>query len=217
MRFSLLFFLFGLSPSHAGIIVTDVPSSPDSTKTYLIYLHGQIIEASGPHPTDPRFGPYDYAGILEALSSEGAVVISAQRPRDTDVNEYAGVVVAQVERLLHDGVPAENIVIAGFSKGGAIAVHVSSFLRRSQIRFVLLAACWPRPEEPQLRLTGRILSLYESSDTLTGSCKELTDHPEKPQSFKEIKLSTGKGHGAFYTPLPAWVKPVLAWVNARDG
>lgn len=204
-------------PAHAGVIYTDVPESPEPTKIYLIYLHGRIIENSGPRPTDSRYGLYDYPAVLEALSSRGAVVISAQRPPGTDMNKYAGVVVSQVEDMIDRGVPPGNIVVAGFSKGGGIATRVSSFLRRPQVRFVLLAACPGGPTASQIRLTGRVLSVYEASDTLAGSCKPLADQPEQPRSFKEIKISTGKSHGAFYTPLPTWVDPVLDWVHGVGG
>jgi hypothetical protein len=217
MKAWLLILVAVFAPVQAGVIYTDVPESPDPAKIHLIYLHGRVIENSGPRPTDPRYGLYDYPAVLEALSSRGAVVISAQRPPGTDVNQYAGVVVSQVEDLIDHGVPPENIVVAGFSKGGGIAVRVSSFLRRPQVRFVLLAACPSGPLSPQIRLTGRVLSVYEASDTLAGTCKPLADLPEHPQSFREIKISTGKMHGAFYRPLPTWVDPVLDWVHGVGG
>lgn len=209
---TLLISLFA-APTAAQVTAA-LPTTPDPNETHLIYLHGRIVEDLGPRPTDPRFGLYDYPGILEALASRGATVISAQRKPSTNVNEYAGIVVAQVEELIRQGVPPKNIVVIGFSKGGDIAIHVSSSLRRPQVRFVLLAACWPRPGEPQLRLTGRVLSIYETSDTLAGdSCEPLTRHPEKPQSFTETSISTGLSHGAFYTPIEDWVDPVLDWVH----
>ena len=217
MKAWLLILLGVFMPARAGIIHTDVPESPEPTKIYLIYLHGRIIENYGPRPTDSRYGLYDYPAVLEALSSRGAVVISAQRPPETDMNSYAGVVVSQVEELIDRGVPPENIVVAGFSKGGGIAMRVSSFLRRPQVRFVLLAACPGGPTAPQIRLTGHVLSVYEASDTLAGSCKPLSDQPEKPQSFKEIRISTGKLHGAFYMPLRVWVDPVLDWAHGVGG
>lgn len=204
-------------PAHAGTVFTDVPESPERTEIYLIYLHGRIIENSGPRPTDSRYGVYDYPAVLEALSSRGAVIISAQRPPKTDMNEYAGVVVSQVEDLIDRGVPAGNIVVAGFSKGGGIATRVSSFLRRPQVRFVLLAACPDSAIAPNIRLTGRVLSVYEASDTLAGSCEPLADQSGHPESFEEVKISTGRLHGAFYMPLPAWVDPVLDWVHGAGG
>jgi hypothetical protein len=216
MKAWLLLLLSVCLPAHAGIISTDVPKSPEPAKIYLIYLHGRIIENSGPRPTDSRYGLYDYPAVLEALSARGAVVISAQRPPDTDMNRYAGVVVSQVEALIDHGVPPENIVVTGFSKGGGIAIRASSFLRRPQVRFVLLAACAGDPSA-HIRLTGQVLSVFEASDTLSGSCKSLAEQPERPNSFKEIEISTGRLHGAFYAPLPAWVNPVLDWVHGGGG
>jgi hypothetical protein len=218
MRQQITIFLVLVAMSvHAGTIVTDVPTTLDPTKIYIIYLHGRIIEDSGPRPTDSRFGLYDYPAILESLTSKGAVVVSAQRRPNTDVNEYAGVVVAQVERLIRADVPTSNIVVVGFSKGGDIAIHVSSFLRRPDVRFVLLAACYNLLDEPQLRLSGHVLSIIEASDTLAGmSCKPYNNHSERSESFKEIRISTGRSHGAFYLPQAAWVGPVLKWIHG-DG
>ena len=204
--------LFLLLSSHAfgASIFTFVPEKVDASRNYLIYLHGAIIESKGPQPIDSRFGAYDYQGILDALSSRGAVVISQARPHGTEVNAYAGIVIAQIYRLLGAGVPQSHIAVVGFSKGGNIAVHVSSFLRLKDIRYVFLAACWPRPDEPQLRLTGRVFSIYETSDTFAGfSCRPLSEHKDKPTSFEEIKISTGYSHGAFYRPRKQWVEPLL--------
>jgi hypothetical protein len=212
-----LILLAGWMTAQAGTIQTDVPATPDPAKIYLIYLHGRIIEEAGPRPTDARFGQYDYPAVLEALASRGGVVISAQRPAKTDMNRYAGVVVSQIEDLIERGVPAKNIVVVGFSKGGGIAQRVSSFLRRPQVRYVLLATCSGGPIAPNVRLTGRVLSLYEASDTLAGSCKTLAEQADSPQSFQEIEISTGKLHGAFYLPLPIWVEPVLDWVHGDGG
>src|SRR3546814_9461570 len=94
-------FLFGLvaTPAFAQQVAAALPAVPDPSGTYLVYLHGRIVEDLGPRPTDPRFGLYDYPAFLEALASRGATVISSQRQPETKVNEYAGIVVAQVESL----------------------------------------------------------------------------------------------------------------------
>lgn len=69
-------------------------------------------------------------------------------------------------------VPEDGPIIF-YSKGGLIAIHVSSFLGRSDIRYVFLAACgnWTS-NYPHLRLTGKILSVVEESDELAGSCSD---------------------------------------------
>lgn len=86
------------------------------------------------------------------------------------------------------------------------------------IRYVFLAACWPKPDEPQLRLSGHVFSIYETSDTIAGfSCRPLTEHKDKPTSFKEIKISTGYSHGAFYRPRKQWVEPLLDYLYEEQG
>ncbi|MCB1555306.1 MAG: alpha/beta hydrolase [Xanthomonadales bacterium] len=203
------------SRAPAGSVHTDVPESPDPHRFHVIYLHGRIIEHAGPRPTDPRFGLYDYPAVLDALAARGATVVSAQRAPNTDMDAYAGVVVAQVERLIERGVAPDRIVVVGFSKGGGIAVRVSSFLRRPEVRFVLLAACVDGPVPPNLRLTGHVLSVVEESDTIAGSCRPLAESVPRPQSFTELLIATGKLHGAFYRPNPEWVEPLLDWVEGR--
>jgi hypothetical protein len=65
------------------------PISIDPTKQYLFYLHGKIIEDQGIPAISPEFGEYQYEAILDKLSSFGFVVISEQRPKNTDGIAYA--------------------------------------------------------------------------------------------------------------------------------
>ena len=216
LAFALALLVLTLSASAAEVLTTP-PPKPDPTKHYVIYLHGKIVEEKGaPRPVDDRFGVYDWPALLDMLASRGAVVISQQRPKDTDYIAFAGSVVSRVEKLIAAGVPEDHIAVVGFSKGGAIAMRVSSFLRRSDVRFVLLAACW-RDDEPQVRFTGRVLSIREKSDTLAGhSCTPIAEKTEKPTSFEEIVIDTGKSHGAFYLPRKEWTKPTLDFIGAAS-
>jgi hypothetical protein len=180
----------------------------------IIYLHGQIIEESGPTPTHPRWGLYDYPGVVEVLGARGAKVLSEIRPRGTSAADYAGTTVEQIERLIAEGVSPERIVVVGFSKGGAITLHVSRLLQRPQIRYVTLAACssWLQ-SHGQFEISGQIFSVYEKSDELAGSCRDLAENSLGISSFDEIEITTGKEHGAFYQPNPLWVEPVLNWIH----
>ncbi len=180
----------------------------------IVYLHGRIIEVEGVQPVHERFGLYDYLGTIEALRANGATVISEVRPADTNVVEYAQKVVEQIEDLIASGEPAGNITVVGFSKGGAIAIYVSSLLKNPEFNFVFLAACggWIT-SIPELTVNGNVLSIFEDSDTLAGSCKKLLQRNSEISSFHEIKLSTGKGHGAFYLPRAVWIEPLLTWIE----
>jgi hypothetical protein len=182
---------------------------------YVYYLHGKIVEDSGPRGVSPRFGAYDYPGIIAALRKGGATVISEVRPKNTDPSVYANMIVAQIRRQLASGVPASHITVVGASKGSVIAMLVSTRLKNAQVRYVLLADCNDsvnRTWKP--RLSGAILSIYEASDEFGGTCRPLVRRSPAVTTFREIRLNTGLGHGIVYRPLPAWVRPTLEW--ARD-
>lgn len=191
-------------------------SHPDPANHYLFYLHGRVIEDGDLRPTHPVWGVYDYPAVVEALGSRGAVVISEQRPKDTDVAEYAARVRDQILELARAGVPQSHISVVGFSKGGTIAIAVSGLMPRQYdgIRYVFLGACtdWVL-EQPELTLTGRALSIYEASDETTGSCKGLAEHRRNLAATSEVTIDTGTEHGAFYTPREAWLAPTLQWVH----
>jgi hypothetical protein len=180
----------------------------------IFYLHGRIIEDEGTTPTHPTYGLYDYPAILSALESRGAHVISEARPSDTNAEEYARETIAHIEGLLDDGVSPGSIVVVGFSKGGVISIIVSSMFDRADIRYVITAACsgW-LDAYPQLQLTGHVLSVYEKSDELAGSCRSFAERSDVLESFQEIQISTGTEHGAFYLPRSEWVVPVLEWID----
>jgi predicted esterase len=200
----------------SGNIMKDVPEQIRPERHYLFYLHGQIIEDQGVRPEHPEFGVYEYEGVLDALAAEGFEVISEPRPPRTDGQAYAGRVVTQIEKLLSAGVPAERIAVVGFSKGGGIAVAVASMLGNERVRFVFLGTCATRiRNRPQLELRGRVLSIYEASDPVAGSCEGMFSESVIVPEFQELEVRLGGGHGAFYRPAREWIDPVVAWVRGE--
>jgi len=198
----------------AAFALSADPAAAGVQDRYAYYLHGKIVEDSGPRGVSPRFGAYDYPGIVAALRRGGLEVISEVRPRNTDPSAYADKVVAQIRRQLARGVPASHITVIGASKGGVIASLVSTRLHDQRLRYVLLAACndWLiRTWNP--RLSGEILSFYEASDELGRSCRPVVRRSPAVAAFREIRLATGLGHGIVYRPLPAWVRPAIDWAN----
>jgi len=191
--------------------------SPDRSpvsepERYLFYLHGQIVEGSDGRPEHPEYGVYDYPAIVQALKSDRFTVISEIREARADGRKYAEKLAAEVEKLLADGVPPERICIVGASKGGGIAVAASSMLKNERLNFVFMGTCvnWIT-DWPELDLRGRILSISEESDTVAGSCKEAFAASRIAPVFKEIRIHTGLGHGAYYRPIPQWTEAVGAW------
>jgi hypothetical protein len=189
--------------------------APEPTEPrYFYYLHGKIVEDLGPRGVSPRYGPYDYPGIVEALGKTGLTLVSEVRPKDTDPSAYADRVVADIRAKIRSGVPPSRITVAGASKGAVIAALVSTRLTQSQVRYVLIANCndWLiREHDPYL--TGEILSIYEASDDVGGSCAPLILRSPGVRRFDEVRLGTGLGHGVVYRPLDEWVAPAVAWAK----
>jgi hypothetical protein len=204
-------------PLERGKAVDRVPGEADAGAHYVIYLHGKIVEDQGARAIHPRFGPYEYQKILDALGSKGFVVISDLRPSGADVRTWAERVRDQVEALIAEGVPESHIGVVGFSKGGAIAILSSSLLQRDGVSFAFLAACgpWIRQIE-DLNPRGRLLSIRERSDELADSCLALQELTRQPTPFKEIELELGGGHGAFFKPHAEWVDPVAEWMEPTE-
>lgn len=199
--------------AQQGRIFQELPDQVDDQQRYVIYLHGRIIEDEGTRPVSPVYGVYEYEEILNTLADAGLQVIAEVRPPDTDTEQYASRVVDQVNALLDAGVPAAHITVIGFSKGGGIAIFTSSLLQNEHVNFVLMAICGEWVFEWQnVDLNGRVLSLYETSDELGGTCRPLADASPGVSDFEEIALSTGKQHGAFYAADPVWLSLVTEWI-----
>jgi pimeloyl-ACP methyl ester carboxylesterase len=189
-----------------------------ATPRYVIYLHAKIVEEEGRRrPTDPAFGVYEYDAILDSLRRADFVVLSDQRPSRTDSDSFAAHVAQQVDSLLRLGVPPQAITVMGFSKGGWIAILASSRLHNPVISFVFMGACgsWAF-ERPDLHVTGRLLSLYETSDSLGVSCAPMFARRSPGSQIREIALSLGRGHGTFFQPRSAWLTPAMTWAQGRD-
>ncbi len=214
----------GLPPSAYDLSKYAFPASIDPTKRYLFYLHGRIIEDQGLPAVSPDFGEYEYLEILEKLGSYGFVVISEQRPQNTDGLEYARRVTEQVKTLLHAGVPPANITVVGASKGASITVYVSHFLENPETNFVIMGICNPDNVEGfiqnRIYLYGKVLSVYDSADyEYGGSCEELFSFSEGKGGLTrhvEIVLDVGTGHGILYKPLDEWVIPVIQFASGSN-
>ncbi len=190
------------------------PSPPlDPRHRYVFYLHPRVVEVYGPWGVSPEYGAYDYAGIIRALSDGGALVFSETRRSDTDPVIYADSVAVHLRRLLDAGVPAEHITVVGASKGGVIAMLVSTRMHEPGLGYVLIGNC-NRTMYARFspRLHGRVLSLFEASDSIGQSCTELFAASSELEARAEHRLTTGLRHGFLYRPLPEWVEPTQAWI-----
>lgn len=197
-------------------ILQQAPEIPDSTKQYLFYLHGLIIEVAGIRPKSEEHGYYEYELILREFARQGFTVISEVRQKDTQVQPYAEYLASQVKNLLTAGVPPANITVVGASKGGIIAAYASSMLRESDINFVFLAGLFEKClVDETLTLHGKVLSIHDRSDTLSMKPDEYFERSKGHGTFKKIVLALDLGHGVIYQPYPEWIDPMLTWLDAK--
>jgi hypothetical protein len=207
---------FGAGAAQRGAVYDRVPDHVDAKSRYLIYLHGRIIEEKGRRPTDRDWGVYEYDQILAAMAVDGTIVISEQRPSGTDMDRFAAHVVDQVRQLRRGGVPPEHVSIVGFSKGGGIAIRTSALLDSPRVNFVFLAACGDGDfSRTNIRVAGRILSIYEESDEVGRSCAALFAKADAAVEHSEIQIHVGEHHGTFYRPHTEWLVPLLEWVGRK--
>jgi hypothetical protein len=211
-RWLLLLSLAVSVSSGAAEILDRFPDNIHVGERYVIYSHGFIVEGEDPKPVSPKYGQYDFPGIKRALfSGAGFNLIAYQRPKSSD-DSYADTLASWVHRLLDAGVKPSRITLVGFSRGAYLTAMASSGLASTGIGTALLAICEKGEvsDQPTLALGGNFLSIYETSDDL-GSCAGLAARSHLA-SFQEVAISTGKKHGAFFQPLPAWLDPLKAWI-----
>jgi dienelactone hydrolase len=188
------------------------PDSIQAGERYVIYSHGLIVEGDDPKPVSPKYGQYDFPAIKQALFDQGGFnLIAYQRPKSAD-DSYADMLQSWVQRLLDAGVKPSRITLVGFSRGAQLTALASNGLASAGINTALMAICEDGEvsHAPRLNLGGNLLSIYETSDDL-GSCGKLAARSHL-KSFKEVAISTGKKHGAFFQPLPEWIAPLKQWI-----
>ncbi len=213
---AILFSLFIISSAFGQTITNSLPKKIDKTGRYLFYLHAKIVEEQGVDGISQEFGKYEYKNILNTLSTAGFVVLSEPRPKNTNSEKYADKVVAQVDSLLKAKVTPEHITVVGASKGAWISIIVSSKLKNANINYVLMGICDDAYDYSldMFKICGNVLSIYEKSDSLGGSCAKLiSNNKDCISGTKELELNLGNGHGFLFKPYDEWINPVIAWAK----
>lgn len=213
--FIIFTFLFS-SSSYGGEIFESFPDKINSSDKYVFYSHGLIVEGTDPTPIHGRWGQYNFPTIKKELADSSYHLIATHRSAKTHPFKYAEQLSKQVTKLLKNGVPANSISLVGFSRGGFITAIASSYLKHMDLNFVILAACTSGlAKRAEVAIYGYLFSVYEASDSV-GSCDEVVARSvDTVSSYKEISISTGKEHGAFFTPRKEWIVPVKAWLKRK--
>ena len=177
----------------------------------VIYLHNAWYEKHKDGQPHPKFGVYELSAIHSELGRDGDF-IAPSREANANPEKEARLLVETIRKEIASGRRASEIKVIGASKGAFIAMLASQELRDPEIRWVLIGGCNPkRLIAKPVKLTGRVLSIYESSDTVAGSCPKGTDLTSHTRSFDEVRTDIGNSHGFLFSPDPAWVQPAKAW------
>ncbi len=205
----------GGGPALAGEVFGAPPDEFDRSAAYIFYSHGFIVEGDDARPKHPRWGVYDFPGVAAALAVDGSVethVVAYHRPAGTDPRAHARDLAGWARLALEEGVPPHRVSLVGFSRGGFITALAADALGAAGVNVVILAGCtgWVADENGP-EIVGRFLSIYETSDAV-GSCDALAAKSDRAVPYKEIAISTGEEHGAFYTPAEEWVLPTRDWI-----
>jgi Phospholipase/Carboxylesterase len=201
--------------SQAVQIYDQLPAEINAAERYVIYSHGLIAEGDDPRPISPKYGVYDFPKIKRAIFEGGGFnLVAVQRKKNLEFKAHAMQLESWVRRLIAAGVKPSRISLVGFSRGGQLTAYASSHLALEGINTAILAICmdgdFDVSPDPPIVLGGNFLSIYETSDEL-GSCSRLAKRSHL-NSFKEVAISTGKAHGAFFEPRPAWIEPLKDWI-----
>lgn len=211
----MLFTLLFPALVHAGKTYEQFPDKVDPNKNYVFYSHGKIVEGTNTNPIHPRWGEYEFPAVKEALSSNKYTLVAYHRPENTNPKKFALKLSNDVQKLISLGVKAKNISLVGFSRGGEITILASNNLQNPDVNIILLASCANFMKNIEVfKVYGKVSSIYETSD-MVGSCQFLINQSSNVSSFNEISISTGKEHGAFFKPIPEWVKPVKRWLGDK--
>ena len=204
--------------ANASDILSDIPASPDASAKYVFYLHGSGVEKQGADGANEN-----YKEILKTLSEKDVTVISEAREEGTKYHAYGAKIAADVRKLAKAGVPMRNITVAGYSKGGRLALRTASILSEPDMNYVILAGCVASHKNWHQKfirkyaedLQGHILSIYDEDDNGFSSCADYFSAADGELEHKEIRLSTGLAHQTFHNPTSDWIKPLINWSNTH--
>ena len=147
------------------------------------------------------------------------VAIGGNGAKDEDVRRSAKQLRALLEREEQNGVPADRIILAGFSQGAAMALHVGTRYPRA-LRGIMVLSGYEvlsptreREETPANRTTP-MLFCHGTADPLVPIAAgrlayQAHAHPERPAEWHEFPMA--------HEVSPSELTVIRQWLGARFG
>lgn len=183
----------------------DVPAS-GKAQAAVVWLHGLGDSGNGFSPIVPELRLPANAGIrfLFPHAPEIPVTINGgmrmrawydiktmdltNRADEAGVRQSATAVTALLDKLISDGIPSERIMLAGFSQGGVIALHLLPRLPYKLAGFMALSTYMACPE----KLAAEQLAYNKSTPVFIAHG---TQDPVVPLSAGQQAYNTYKAAG----------------------
>ncbi len=197
----------------AWIVAWSAGGSPAvADQQTIVFLHNAWFEKNKNGEAHQRFGVYDFTGIRDALGQE-AQVIAPERAPNAQPHAAALELVELIESLMEAGKEASEIKVVGASKGAFIAQLASEQIGEPALRWVLVGGCHARRlgSGPSPKMSGQVLSIYDTSDQVAGPCNDYPALTEETVRFEERSVETGRGHGFQFAADEAWIAPARDW------
>lgn len=192
-------------------LAMSIAGSAHADSDLVIYLHNAWYEKHKDGKPHPKFGVYHLRDIHKALG-KGVDFRAPERGPDADPTEAAEGVVTLIREELATGRKPSTVKVIGASKGGVIAMLASTMLAEPDVRWVIIGGCSTGPLKTFApKLTGRVLSIYEASDTIGGPCPENETLSAATTTFTQIRTDTGLDHGFLFSADAVWATPATNW------
>jgi hypothetical protein len=190
--------------------------TPPAPERHLFFFHNRYLENHDLAEPHPVHGLMEYNEIVAVFEQAGFTVHSEIRNGNVNARAYALEKTAQIDSLMASGIAPEYITVVGTSKGGYIAQYVSTFLRQTDLNYVLVASFQEEDINsiPEIDWSGRVLNIYEKSDSFGVSALTRANlSTSKIKEFKDCELNTGLGHGFLFKTNTGWMEPAIAWAK----
>lgn len=190
--------------ARAGQVLAEIPDQINPGSRYLIFIQG-------PAPGEL---------VAQAFANRGFEVVTERRKPNPDPFDLARKATGQIRKLRDAGVTSPRIALMGYDQGGAAALIASALLGESDLSYVVLAGCGLddryRRFASQLadKMTGRLLHLWEKTDTQAESCQFALSKARELDSDEKL-LSNGGGHEMFGEVDAFWIDLVMAFLERR--
>ena len=217
-------------PEFLPCVEIDPPGKPEGV---VLWLHGLGADGHDFEPVVPILGlprarfvfphapraPVTINGGMVMPTWYDILAIGGGGANEADVRRSAKQLQALLEREEQRGVPADRIILAGFSQGAAMALHVGTRYPRA-LRGIMALSGYEvlphtreREETPANRMTP-MLFCHGTADPLVPIAAgrlayEAHAHPERPAEWHEFPMA--------HEVSPSELTVIRQWLGARFG